>query len=680
METENLHHADDSDDNNNLPAADSDSEEEDEGVENTPKIPTRELLEEFKKYSEHAAQNTCDLPPDMEAGIKLLSMLSERRVPLNLYDLIFKWHTEHLGAKTHIPIKTLVSRLSTRYNMDDAKPFVKKLELPHSKCRIKLVCHDAKAQIVSLLTDPRFLDEDYLFFNPDNPLEGPPEEWTHVSDINTGRAYRETWKEVIKDPEKEMLLPVMFYMDAAVAGNYDSLPIEAVKMGLGLYNGKTRDLEFAWRPIGYITHFLKEDTQGIDILHETEHMDAEDFMSDSSSDDDEQSDSSSRVSHLPNFGEDDNEQSASSEEEDSASSGGIPACSAQDLHTMLDAILESYRELQNCGGFEWDFRYRGKTYPVTFKPFCIFIKGDSQEHDKHCGSYTSRGQFIQQLCRYCCCKNEDTDNPNKRSKPKTQEMIQKLVTDRDADGLKALSQQMIDNCWYKIEFGKHNKCGVHGACPLETLHWFELGKYKYAREMFFSQTGFSSALGDKINAIAKTVGFCYQRQSVRDLPRTMFSKGIKKGKLQAHEMTGLILVLLTVIRTTKGRNTLLLESKGKQTQYFGSEEKIRDWLMLLETYLQWEAWLNLPEISVFEVERSDNKVRKILALEKQIGQRDTGMKFKTFNFHAATHVANDIMDYGVPQHVNTSSNEMHHKPSKTAALRTQKRPKDFDLQ
>ena len=397
MEAENLDNAEESDDNNNLPAADSDFEEEDEGVENTPKIPTREMLEEFMRYSDQQAQNTCDLPADLQAGIKLLALLSERRVPLNMYDIIFKWHTEHLGAKTHIPIKTLVSRLSTRYNLDDAQPFVKKLELPHSKARIKLVCHDAKAQIMSLLTDPRFEDDDYLFFNPDNPLEGPPEEWTHVSDINTGRAYRETWKEVIKDPEKEILLPVMFYMDAAVAGNYDSLPIEAVKMGLGLYNGKTRDLEFAWRPIGFITHFLKEDTQGIDILHETEHMDAEDFMSDSSSDD-EQSDSSSRVSHLPNFGEDDNEQSASSEEEE-ASSVGIPACSAQDLHTMLDAILESYRELQNCGGFEWDFRYRGKTYPVIFKPFCIFIKGDSQEHDKHCGSYTSRGKFIQQLCR-----------------------------------------------------------------------------------------------------------------------------------------------------------------------------------------------------------------------------------------------------------------------------------------
>jgi hypothetical protein len=259
-------------------------------------------------------------------------------------------------------------------------------------------------------------------------------------------------------------------------------------------------------------------------------------------------------------------------------------------------------------------------------------------------------------------------------------MVQKLIDAGDLDGLKALSQQMIDNCWYKIEFGRHNKCGVHGACPLELLHWFELGKYKYAREMFFAQTGQNSALGDKINAIAKTVGFCYQRQSERDLPRTMFSKGIKRGKLQAHEMTGLILVLVTVLRTTMGRNTLLQESKGKQKEYFGSEENIRDWLMLLETYLQWEAWLNLPELSVFDVRRSDTKVREILAMEKLIGQRGTGMKFKTFNFHAAIHVATDILDFGVPRHVNTSSNEMHHKPAKTAALRTQKRQKKFDLQ
>ena len=107
-----------------------------------------------------------------------------------------------------------------------------------------------------------------------------------------------------------------------------------------------------------------------------------------------------------------------------------------------------------------------------------------------------------------------------------------------------------------------------------------------------------------INGLAKSMGHFFKRQSDRDLPRTMFSKGTKKGKLQAHEMRGVvILVLLAVLRTTQGRETLLTESRGKQKDFLGDEEKIRNWTMLLETYLQWEAWLCLPELSVFEVVR-----------------------------------------------------------------------------
>jgi hypothetical protein len=56
------------------------------------------------------------------------------------------------------------------------------------------------------------------------------------------------------------------------------------------------------------------------------------------------------------------------------------------------------------------------------------------------------------------------------------------------------------------------------------------------------------------------------------------------------------------------------------------------------------------------------------------------MGFQTFSFHAAVHVSNGMLYFGVPQHVNTMSNEMHHKPDKTAALRTQRIPKKFDIQ
>jgi len=148
----------------------------------------------------------------------------------------------------------------------------------------------------------------------------------------------------------------------------------------------------------------------------------------------------------------------------------------------------------------------------------------------------------------------------------------------------------------------------------------------------------------------------------------------------ANEYTGLILILCTVLRCYAGRRLLLDESRGNQKKMLGQIHQIRNWIMLLETMLQWEAWLKQSSISVFEIHRFEVKVRELMTLEKNIGQRNTGMKFRTFNFHASLHVADDIMNFGVPNHVNTSTDESQHKPDKTAAKRTQRRPKTFDKQ
>jgi len=102
--------------------------------------------------------------------------------------------------------------------------------------------------------------------------------------------------------------------------------------------------------------------------------------------------------------------------------------------------------------------------------------------------------------------------------------------------------------------------------------------------------------------------------------------------------------------------------------------------MLLEAMLQMEPWLKLPKIRAFEILHFEVEVCKLIALEKVIGKRSKGMGFCTFNFHAAAHLSDDMLCFGVPHYANSSSNEMHHKPDKTAALCTQRIPKKFDMQ
>ena len=80
---------------------------------------------------------------------------------------------------------------------------------------------------------------------------------------------------------------------------------------------------------------------------------------------------------------------------------------------------------------------------------------------------------------------------------------------------------------YRIRFGAHIECGIHGACPMEMLHALLLGIFKYVRDCLFEQMGPSSQLAEHFNGYAQRYGTLLNRQSQRDLPKTMFGDGIK---------------------------------------------------------------------------------------------------------------------------------------------------------
>ena len=288
------------------------------------------------------------------------------------------------------------------------------------------------------------------------------------------------------------------------------------------------------------------------------------------------------------------------------------------------------------------------------------MKGDTVEHDKHTGHYGARNERLKSLCRYCVCPNHQTDMPYADYARKSPEMVIECIRKNDMDGLKTLSQQFIFNTWYKFWFGLHNKLGIHGACPMELLHWIQLGWYKYSRGALFGLTGPHSQLTRIIDTIATQMGWLLQRQSDRAYPRTKFTKGVQKGTLMAHKMTVVILVLVATLRSTEGRNTIL-NAKNKN---FLDKNAILAQLMMLELQLQFELFLKLRKMRVATVIRLRTKVRELMSLTKSVGWCKKGMKYKTNNFHSSKHVPDDILMFGPPHCVNTMANKMHHKSEK----------------
>ena len=311
-------------------------------------------------------------------AITLLIQCRKTQASLGTYESMYRWHLETNGQlKGYESLKNsphflgrakVYKTLRERYNMETGYIKQTTIVLPSTKAQAKIVWNDAKMVIQSLLVEPRATPDDYLWFE-DDPFAPPPEYLDYIADLNTGKSYLETYKKLITRPGQQILMPTPLYIDGAATGHFVDLPITPVKIALGIHTRKAREKAHFWATLGYIPSPTKIKSKAKRQLVNSGHADG----------------TISYHQMLENEGQ----------------VGGSTHHPAQDLHAMLDVILASYVKLQKSGGVCWDLMYKGKLYKgVEFVFFVPFIRCDTDEADKLCGSYTSRGANVAQLCRY----------------------------------------------------------------------------------------------------------------------------------------------------------------------------------------------------------------------------------------------------------------------------------------
>jgi hypothetical protein len=653
--------------------------------------PDSQPMDDFKNYVQRAMKDFSRFSPDMKASIELMSLMNVKGGSVALFDDVMDWHMRHRKQEKAIHADTLHVELIDRYNLGPTLPKERSVTLPHSKEQINLACHDAKAQLVDLLTDPRLCDDDYLFID-DNPMAGIPEEFERVGDVNTALAYRETYKVIVApnpfahNGRRKVLCPFIYYIDGCVTGNYMNLNIEILKFTIGLFKGKTRTLDWAWRNLGYVRKRCRRNQTAEENIRACSHVDANLFVKDKTH---RQKQFPAVEGPAPRF---DwkiwANKNAGNKKNNKKKS---PRVNAQDFHTMLQTLMASYKTIEKEGGLEWDLRFHGQTFQLLLIPFIVFVKADSVEADKLCGAYGSKSENLKCLCRYCCVPTLQTGEPHLDPEPekKTQVMMVDLVTkatngtkeekEEALEKLKGISQHCLWNNFYQFRFGEHNNSGIHGACPWEVLHWILLGFFKYDREALFLQTGETSKLSKALDALAQTMGRFLDRQSDRTLPRVAFNDGIRQGKMQGFEMCGVILLLTLALRSRAGRNLILDTAYGKQKNFFGHEDNIKNWIKMLESHLMFEKWLRKEEFDVVVLERAKTKIKDFLQFTKDVGQRSKGMKYNTANFHGTLHMPEMALNLCAFIYFDTGSDESHHKKDKKSAKRTNKQLDTFDI-
>jgi hypothetical protein len=342
------------------------------------------------------------------------------------------------------------------------------------------------------------------------------------------------------DPEREVLLPLIFYIDGAATGQFANLPVTPLKFTFGIFNQDARSQQHMWQTLGYVPVVLEDQSLGCRRFYESGHVDS--------------------IFTVLAPGE--------------GNVGMSKSVLLQDYHEILSKIMEGMVKIQQ-GGIIWDFMYGQKVHRnIKFVPYVHFIKCDTKEADKLVGKYGSRGPNVKQICRYCCCPTDKSDNTRVNYPHKTLNMIKDLIQNSNQEGLKAISQHPLGNAWYPLNFGTHSNEGVHRACPIEMLHALLLGIFKYVCDMFFEQIGGSSQLSMGINSLTSLYGELLSHHSDHDMPRLKFSNGIQERKLMANEYPGMLLLLAITMNSSEGRKMLGGRTVGTLLEVGGLD----DWM------------------------------------------------------------------------------------------------------
>jgi hypothetical protein len=627
----------------------------------------------------------CDLVGDKnnyQAHVELINILKETNSPLYMFDNIMQWAIR-CNSKLNVEFtknsiltrEVLVDKIKTQFDVKKIEPKTILTNLPGAKTNTKIVCHDFKMCLYSLLSDKNLMKEENLLFDPDNIFTMPKFYKANIfEDIHTGSVYQKAYNKIIQDPTKELLCPIIFFIDKTHTDRNGRLCLEQIRFTLGIFNRATRNNANAWRTLGYIND----------------------------------------QNQIPS---------------------AVPLDKVKDYQEMIRVILASYRETQHQA-VGWNLLYNDKNYEVFFRLPVLFIIGDTDGHDKLCGRFCSR-MNVARLCRYCDCKFDETDNPFVKFLYTQQKTAEALIRKNDHDGLREMTMHCVKNAWHEVLWCDPKR-GIHGGTCAETMHCLQHGLFQYTLTQLYGQRKekkkrgkrhnkktskhankrrkqnpekrlkddqdssvcssdseteiadeenyycpedsenysrnkvFSQKYCKRFDKIARQYGKYLSRQSDRDLPRThFFSNYTSVSCKNASEMSGVLLVFLIIFSTTEG-NVIDKELGNDRSSAF---------LHVLELMLMLETFCKAPQHKRNEVMILKQFMPRLLETFKITLNRSDGNGMKIIKFHLPLHFADDILRFGVMSNFDSALGESHHKSeAKKPALRTQRRKTNFEEQ
>ena len=626
------------------------------------------------------------MTPQNQAAAQLIALLQDSNAPLSLYSSITSWVQDNADNGTFssggkLPTRDkILKNLAQRYHMKGLQPKEIELTLPNAGSKIKVNTFSFTETLTSLLTDPELMkDENFAFPDPNDPFSAP-EKWTddknspeyqqqkdrQVGDLVGGRWYARTYHARCDASKKEILCPIIIFVDKTHSDVKGRLTQEPVMYTLGIFNQKTRNNPRAWRPLGL----------------------------------------------LPNFKSVRQDRNTERKQED--------------FHYVLSHVLQELKDVQKKEGVRVKFPYRGKQITAVFKVPTACVLGDHEGQNKNCGH---KGCNTHKFCRRCDIKKEMSDEPMV-GEPVLAKDIDKLREQNKKEELQARSHYMMQKgtAYTGMDFGCDDGGGINQYSFADVMHTIKHGLMDHIRLLLFDEVmpghnekdlkkhakrlksndqeyGGRTKAGEKnekviakkmkvfLDEVAKYWGRLLLHQSDRSLGKTHFPSGIASGlnsKFTCEEMPSVLLLLTMILASDIGRQffeTAPSQAVRKAKLDDGGMQMRMDSIRTADYIWAFEECIMMCELfasDLMTVEFVETYLRPYIGLliERWTRKlpRNKGDGWRMVKFHNLMHFPDILLEMGNSKVSDTETGEHGHIRVKSLAQKTQRVLRTFDRQ
>ena len=634
---------------------------------------------------------TNQMDEETKMCVELLKILKDK--DLRLFDQVIEWkfrcdnHYKHTFNGSHkLPTRSgVLKKLRAIYGHEELMPERKKVWLPNVRETAELTTFPFQGMLLSLLTDPFAVQPENLSFPEDDPFRAPVLGGVddHFDGIETGSMSCTAHERFCTQPN-DILCELILFIDKTHLDVKGRHTVEPVMFTLGIFNRSFRNQHRAWRPLGFI----------------------------------------------PNI--------------DSIAPHATADQKQEDKGHSLRILLSEMVSHQTVGGLDWQFTIGEKGIKARLQIPVNTVMGDGVGFEWLLGKVANKGGIGEggRLCRQCDVKFDelglcDASGQQRKGwhtvKASQVRRLRNRPSETSRMALSEMGYKMFHDGMVEVHFSDPVHA-LHGCTPPEVLHAFQLGLAERAIELLLekkqkaqppkgkgsgkrkrsgaeeagpdpsagaepgqvfdgSSTAdskfnvFSAVERKRVDGLVKILHGHLRRQSDRDLPRTDFAKhGTVNGlaKMQGHERTGVLLVLLCVMVMD---HWALWRAGGKAKRgehgsiEFGMKELASNVVKTLSLLIELESFMRSERIHKSCLKPVDDFIPALM--DQFLRTFDRTDKSNAGNNliknHYPYHLTENIKRGGSPQNSNSSIGEsLHITAVKRPGRRTNMHGSEFE--